>query len=151
MTVASSAHWLDHNLFFDEVRRVVRPGGVLACWTYRLQTVSPRVDAVVQRLYIDVLGAYWAPGVQYMEDGYRSLPFPFEEIVPPHFKLVQKWDLARLAAFMNTWSGSCRYCKATGRDPVDEICKELARDWGDPVHEREVAWDLHLRVGRIAG
>jgi ubiquinone/menaquinone biosynthesis C-methylase UbiE len=151
VTVASAAHWLDHNRFFAEVRRVVRPVGVLACWTYHLQTVSPEVDAVVQRLYAEVLGPYWTPAVRFMEDGYRSLPFPFDEIVPPSFKLVQKWDLDQLAAFMGTWSGSCRYRKATGQEPLYEIGDELAAAWGNPDEQRDVTWDLHLRVGKVAG
>jgi SAM-dependent methyltransferase len=151
VTVASAAHWLDHDRFFAEVRRVVRPGGVLACWTYHLQTVSPEVDAVVQRLYTDVLGPYWTPAVRFMEDGYRSLPFPFDEITPPRFKLEQSWNLNHLAAFMGTWSGSCRHRKATGRDPLGEIRDELAAAWGNSDQQRDVTWDLHLRVGRVPG
>jgi SAM-dependent methyltransferase len=149
VTVALALHWFDHDRFYEEVRRVVRPGGVLACWTYHLQTVSPEVDAVVRRLYTDILGPYWSPEVRHIENGYRSLPFPFEEITPPRFRLAQKWDSNRLAAYMDTWSGSQRYRKETGRDAIDEIRGELTASWGDPSEEREVAWDLHLRVGRV--
>src|SRR5271157_1406269 len=50
VTVAHALHWFDHDRFYAEVRRVVRPSGILACWTYHHQTVSPEVDAVVRRL-----------------------------------------------------------------------------------------------------
>jgi SAM-dependent methyltransferase len=151
VTVALALHWFDHDRFYEEVRRVVRPGGVLACWTYHLQTVSPEVDVVVRWLYADILRPFWTPEVRHIENGYRSLPFPFEEITPPRFRLVQKWDVNRLVAYMGTWSGSQRYRKETERDPIDEIREELTAAWGDPTEEREVAWDLHLRVGRITG
>ena len=151
MTVALALHWFDHDRFYAEVWRVVRPGGVLACWTYHLQTVSPEVDAVVRRLYADILGPYWSPQIRHIEDGYRSLPFPFEEVASPPFRLVNTWDVNRLAAYMGTWSGSQRYRKETGRDPLDEIRNDLAGAWGDPQQEREVGWDLHLRVGRVTG
>ena len=102
VTVALALHWFDHDRFYADVRRVVRPSGILACWTYHLQTVSPEVDAVVRRLYADILGPYWPPQVRHIEDGYRSLPFPFEEFTPPPFQLVQEWDMNRLAAYMGT-------------------------------------------------
>ena len=34
VTVASAFHWLDFPRFFDEVRRVARPNGILAVWGY---------------------------------------------------------------------------------------------------------------------
>jgi ubiquinone/menaquinone biosynthesis C-methylase UbiE len=149
VTVASALHWLDHERFYAEVRRVVRPGGVLAGWTYHIQTVSHEVDAVVRRLYADILGPFWSPQIRHIEDGYRSLPFPFEEVTPPRFRLVQTWDMYRVVAYMGTWSGSQQFRKETGRDALDEIRNELVAAWGDPSEEREVVWDLHLRVGRV--
>jgi len=102
VTVALALHWFDHDRFYADVRRVVRPSGDLACWTYHLQTVNHEVDAVVRRLYADILGPYWSPQVRYIEDGYRSLPFPFEEFTPPPFRLVQEWDMDRTAAYLGT-------------------------------------------------
>lgn len=149
VTVSLALHWLDLDRFYAEVRRVARPGGVLACWTYHLQTVSPEIDAVVRKLYADILGPYWSPQIRHIEDGYRSLPFPFEEVTPPSFRLTQNWDMDRLAAYMSTWSASQRFRKEAGRDALDEIRGELAAAWGEPSRVREVAWDLHLRVGRV--
>ncbi len=105
VTVARAFHWFDRDRFYAEVRRVVRAGRVLACWTYHIQTVCPEVDAVVHTLYADVLGPYWPPEIRHFEDRYRSLPFPIDEITPPPFRLVQTWDRDRLAAYMGTWSG----------------------------------------------
>jgi ubiquinone/menaquinone biosynthesis C-methylase UbiE len=148
VTVALALHWFDLDRFYAEVRRVVRPGGVIACWTYHLQTVSPDVDAVVRRLYADILGPYWSPEVRHIENGYRSLPFRFEEITPPPFRLVQNWDMNRLNGHV------VRFAAIPQRDwasPLDEIRDELAAAWGDPNEEREFSWDLHLRVGIITG
>ena len=57
----------------------------------------------------------------------------------------------RLVAYLGRLSGSQRFRKEAGRDTLDEFRDELAAAWGDPEGEREVAWDLHLRVGRISG
>lgn len=149
VTVALALHWFDLDGFYDEVRRVVNPGGVLACWTYHVQRVDAKVDAVVRRLYSDVLGDYWAPEIRHVETGYQSLAFPFEEIPSPPFRVAERWDLARLAEFVGTWSASRRYFEATGRKAVDEVWDELAEAWGESRETREIVWDLHLRVGRL--
>ena len=83
VTVAQALHWLDLDAFYAEVRRVLKPGGVLAVWTYGLLRINPAVDAVIQRLYTDIVGAYWPPERRHVEDGYRALAFPFDAIEPP--------------------------------------------------------------------
>jgi ubiquinone/menaquinone biosynthesis C-methylase UbiE len=149
VTVSLAAHWFNHDRFHEEVRRVVKPGGIIACWTYDLQTVSPEVDAIVKRLYSETLGKFWAPQIRYIEDGYQSLPFPFEHVNSPSFDLKKTWDLPRLVAYMRTWSASQRYEKQSGRNLIDSVQDELVRAWGDPSLPREVCWELHMRVGRV--
>ena len=34
VTVASAIHWFDLERFYTEVRRIVKPGGTVAIWTY---------------------------------------------------------------------------------------------------------------------
>ncbi|MEY4581339.1 MAG: hypothetical protein RL701_6042, partial [Pseudomonadota bacterium] len=34
VTAAQAAHWFDRPAFYQEVERVLRPGGVIALWTY---------------------------------------------------------------------------------------------------------------------
>ncbi len=52
VTVAQAVHWFDFDKFYAEVKRVLKPNGVIAVWTYGLPEVSPRVDkAVYQMLF----------------------------------------------------------------------------------------------------
>jgi ubiquinone/menaquinone biosynthesis C-methylase UbiE len=58
VTVASAIHWFDLDRFYAEVRRIVKPGGAIAAWTYYTPVFgSAAIDAIVQRLAQDVLGA----------------------------------------------------------------------------------------------
>ncbi len=50
VTVAQALHWFEFDKFYAEVRRVCRPGGLLAAWTYDLHSVSPTIDVVLNRL-----------------------------------------------------------------------------------------------------
>ena len=127
MTVAQALHWLDHRPFYAEVRRACRPGAVLACWCYQLHAIDPAVDAVVGHFYSEVVGAYWPPERLLVEAGYRTLPFPFEELTPPSFRMTQRWGLDRLLGYLGTWSSSQRYRADRGRDPLDEYARTSKR------------------------
>src|ERR671921_2960398 len=59
VAVASAIHWFDLGRFYAEVRRVVRPGGVIATWTYYTPVFGNNVDAIIERLAHDILADYW--------------------------------------------------------------------------------------------
>lgn len=147
VTVAQALHWFDLERFYTEVGRVLRPGGVLAVWSYGLFECLPAVDAQVCHLYGEIVGSYWPMERQLVEDGYRSLPFPFEELSAPGFSMTAEWSLAQVRGYLNTWSAVQRYRRDRGEDPLAAIDVPLRAAWGDaPV--RVIRWPLHLRVGR---
>jgi SAM-dependent methyltransferase len=148
-TVAQALHWLDLPGFYAEVRRVVRPGGILAVWCYQLHTITPKIDAVVTRLYADILGSYWPPERRLVEEGYKTLPFPFDELTPPGFQMTHSWDLEHLLGYLDSWSSTQRYRTQHGEDPRALIKADLEAAWGDPNRARIVTWPLHLRAGRV--
>lgn len=147
VTVAQALHWFDLDAFHAEAIRVLRPGGVMAQWTYADCAITPPVDAVKQRLYADVLETYWPAERRLVESGYATLAFPFRRVDAPTFDLVAQWDLAGFLAYLRSWSATQRYLKAVGRDPVDELADAFAAAWGDADEVRTVRWDLALRVG----
>jgi SAM-dependent methyltransferase len=149
-TVAQSLHWFDLDLFYQEVRRVLVTGGVLAIWSYNLLTVTPEVDAVIRRLYHDLLGPWWPPQRQLVERGYADIPFPFEPLPTPRFDMHAQWQLAQLTGYLRTWSAVQRYLQEKGEDAVAVVEAELQAAWGEATLRRRVQWPLALRLGRTA-
>lgn len=147
ITVAQALHWFDIEAFWAEVRRVLRPGGLVAVWCYQLLTVTPAVDRVVRRYYHRVVGPYWPPERRHVEAGYRGLPFPFEEEPWPAMEAVHRWRLEDLLGYLGTWSAAERYREARGEDPREEIAGELRRAWGEP-RQRPARFPLSGRIGR---
>lgn len=148
VTVAQALHWFELDAFHAEVRRVLRPGGIIAEWTYADCHVTPAVDAAKRTLYVDLLDSYWPPERRLVETGYAELAFPFARLDAPGFELVAHWDLAAFLAYLRSWSATQRYIAANGRDPVGELAEHFATAWGDAAEIRPVRWDLALRVGR---
>jgi SAM-dependent methyltransferase len=146
ITVAQALHWFDLERFYAEARRVLKPQGVVAAWAYKLATVSPAIDAVVNHYYSNVVGEYW-PAERVMIERFEELAFPFPEIAGPSFEMVAEWSVAQLVGYLRTWSATQRFLAANQRDPLEEIEGELRTAWGDK--SRRVVWPLTVRVGRV--
>lgn len=150
VTVASAVHWFDLEAFSEEVRRVVRRGGVLAVWTYHVGYVDPPFDGLFLRLYREVLSEYFAEGARLVDDRYESLHLPGVPIRVEPFAMRADWTLERLLAFIASWSGTQRYIEVRGEDPVREIADDLRALWGPTEGVRTIRWPLFLRASRLA-
>lgn len=146
VTVAQALHWFDLPRFHAEVRRVLKPRGVIAEWAYGLTEIDHGpIDRHVQSFYSDIVGPYWPANRLHIERGYSDLPFPFECIAAPAFTMRVEWTLAQFAGYLRTWSATSRYRAALGVDPVVALEAQLQEDWGGAA--RSVSWPLTLRAG----
>ena len=128
ITVAQALHWFDLDRFYAEARRVLKPGGVLAVWTYGVLAVAGEaVDARVQTFYREAVGPYWSPERRHVESGYRTLPFPFAELQAPDFNMEASWTLPELLGYFRSWSATSRYLAERGHDPVVALAADLRR------------------------
>ncbi len=148
VTAAVAVHWFDLHAFYAQVRRVLKPGGVIAVWTYFEPEIDGVVERTVMRFYGQVLAGYWPEQIRYIEAGYLSLPFPFPELSPPAFYMEADWNLDQLLGFMYSWSATRKYAKEKGSNPLQVVWPNLSAAWGDAAQKRPVRWPLHLRVGR---
>ncbi len=149
VVVAQAAHWFELPAFYAEARRVAREGAVIALVSYDRLTLDPPVDALIEHFYTHVVGPYWPPERKHTENAYRSFPFPFEELAPPHVSMPARWTLAQLVGYIGTWSSVRAIERAVGPAPFDAFKAELARVWGGPATARDLSWPLALRVGRV--
>ncbi len=148
-TAAQAVHWFDLPAYYAEVRRVVRSGGIVALISYGVVTVNADLDAVIQPFYRNVLASYWPPERRHVDDGYRSLPFPFAELDAPAFEIRLEWPLLDLVGYVGTWSAVWALEQAKGEGPFATFRHELAHAWGPATAVRTVRWPLAFRVGRV--
>ena len=96
VSVAQALHWFDRPRFFEEARRVLKPGGIIAVigssWFY----IDPSIDPVVDGFLLQPIDGYWTANNQLLWDGYRSIRFPFREITAPRLAIHLEWSLDQL-------------------------------------------------------
>ena len=149
ITVAQALHWFDLERFFAEVRRVLKPGGVLAVWAYGIDEVEgQKVNSLARDYYSNVVGPYWPPERVLVEEGYRMITLPFPELSVPAFRMEMRWNLQELLGYFSTWSATNRYIKANGRNPLEPLAEALAKEWGEVERPRLVVWPLSVRIAR---
>jgi SAM-dependent methyltransferase len=147
ISVAQAFHWFRQPEFFLEVKRVAKPGAILAIWCYELSTIAPELDALVTKLYSGTLGEYWDSARKLVEEGYRHEKIPFPEIASPSFELTAEWSAEDFLGYLSTWSALQKYKTKNGVDPLLEFAPDFLKAYGGG--KQTVTWPLSLRVFRI--
>ena len=148
VTVAQALHWFDLTSFYQEVSEWRGRAEFSRCGVTRSSMSRPRSTRLSTAFMRGIVGDYWPPERRIVEEGYQTLPFPFEELTAPEFQMVHSWNLEHLMGYFASWSSTQRYRKQTGADPLVLIADDLKAAWGDPERTRDVVWPVSLRVGR---
>ncbi len=149
VAVAQALHWFDLADFYAEARRVLRPGGVLAAWSYGdARLAHPPADALLRAYDAEVVGPDWPPERAHVRGGYRELPFPFARArVAAPAEITREWTADELLAYVATWSATVRCAERTGRDPLAALAGPLRAALGGTA--TTVRWPLRLLAGRV--
>lgn len=147
LVVAQALHWFDFPRFFNEVRRVLRPGGHFCAVHYPLLRIEPWIDQRIEAFEHHTVGTYWPPERRHIDTAFVEVAFPFRRLQHPDWVMQHDWTLAQLGAYLATWSAVQRYRQARGTDPVPALLAELTPRWGDPQQPRSVRWPLLVWLG----
>jgi len=147
LVVAQALHWFDLPLFWDEVRRVLKRGGVFAFWGYNWPWVCPAVDQVLEELKQEI-APYWPERSAVLHNCYRTVDPPFPEIGTPEFEMSVSWTLDQYLSHLRSWSATRYSNERTGEDVVEKYEAAFGDAW-EP-DERLVSWPLVLKAYRNA-
>ncbi len=149
VTAAQALHWMDVDAFLQEARRVLQPGGLLAVWCYSLCRITPPIDELVEYFYRVTVGAYWPPERRLVNEGYRTVALPIDELAVPPLEMVTDMTMPQFVGYVETWSAVQRCIAAKGRDSIDAFARTIAGRWGVPSSARRVTFPLYIRAGEL--
>ncbi len=146
ITVAQAIHWFQFDAFYNEVRRTLKPDGVLAVIGYDLCRVDDETDMLIDDLYKNILGKYWDQERRYIDEKYQTIPFPFDEITCPEFEMIHRWNLEEFIGYLSTWSALKHYTQIHKTNPLVELENQLRAIWKEEI--KDVRFKILLRIGR---
>ena len=149
VTVAQALHWLDVPRFAAEVRRVTVPRAVVAAWCYGACDAGEDIEPLLREFEHDTLGPYWNAGRRWVDEAYRTIAFPFQELEAPAFQLRARWSLSQLLEYLNSWSAVATFKRERGLDPVAPLMEQIGKFWNPSDGTREITWPIGLRIGRV--
>ena len=149
ITAAQAAHWFDLPRFYDEIRRIGVPNGIVALVSYGVLRLDEDLDGRFARFYWQEIGPYWPAERKLVDTGYADLPLPFEEQAVPALEIRKKWTLEELLGYISTWSAVRSVHEAGREDILQRFAEDLAHLWGDPPRRRELRWPINMRLGRL--
>jgi ubiquinone/menaquinone biosynthesis C-methylase UbiE len=147
VTISQALHWFATQEFYSEVNRVAKNGAILAAWCYSLLNVSPEIDQPVNSFYKNIIGPYWDLERKYVDEAYRTILFPYQEITPPVFTMQYRWTIEEFEGYLNTWSAVQKFITANQFNPVNQVIDKVRPFW--KTEYMDVNFPLYLRVGQI--
>ncbi len=147
VVVAQALHWFNLEVFFQEVRRTLKNGGVFSCWGYGFFKTEPEIDRLIHNDFLVHIDRFWADNNRLLISGYKNVHFPFTELDHPEFLMTVPWNREQLLNYMLTWSAVKLHIKEHGRSLVDKLKAKLARYW-PPGESKQVAMDFVFYAGR---
>lgn len=146
--VGQAIHWFDFEQFYREVKRVAKNGALLVLTGYGNVFVNADIDALLLNLYEGTLAGCWEPERRYIDEEYKTLPFPFEEISNPEFIMEHFWNAEQFLGYLNTWSAIKKFELNNAYNPLTNFRKDLIHFW--PENEFiKVSFKQLLRIGKI--
>jgi len=147
VVVGQAIHWFEFEKFYSEVRRTCKPGALLIVIGYGNPKIDPNIDPVLDHFYKNIVGPFWDTERKYIDEEYKTIPFPFEEIKHTEFSITCDWTLEHFIEYINTWSGVKHYINRNGVNPVNEVNDILKSKWHKKI--KKVEFSLLLRIGKV--
>jgi len=128
ITIATTLHWLDIELFIEQVKRVLKSNtGVFAVWTYTFGTLdNPIADAIYHEFEQIILFQYWNSKRWLTDDYYQSLLplLPYKStLVEYTIERRTEITIEQFIRLVETYSACQTYRKQEGEKAYENLLK----------------------------
>ncbi|MEP3196502.1 MAG: class I SAM-dependent methyltransferase [Lentilitoribacter sp.] len=149
VVAAQAAHWFDLDKFYTEVKRIIRPKGILALISYGVPELEGAIGKRFDKFYWKEIYHFWPEGRKHVERGYQDLNFPFEEFTLSPLAIERSWNRDQFLNYIDTWSAKQKAKEAGDLALFKAYSDELASVWPDDQTQK-VRWPITARITRMA-
>ena len=109
------------------------------------------VGEIIRKLIFEPVEPFWPAETSLIRTEYKSIPFPFDEVLAPQLRMNLDWDFDDLRTSLGTWSAVRTFVREFGPQPMQTALEEVAKAWGSRETKRRATMDLVARIGRLRG
>jgi len=153
ITVAAAVHWfMNIEQFYREVKRVSKPGAIIALWCYLYCHFLPEeehLNQICSNFLTTVVDQLRDQKIELILQKYQTIDFPFSELKTPTFTMEARWNMEEFMGYLHTLYTIKKLIAVQSHEPILEFSNRLVKAWGDPGRKILVQWPLHVRIGRI--
>ncbi|XP_052800210.1 putative methyltransferase DDB_G0268948 [Mya arenaria] len=151
VTIAQALHWLDRDVFYQEVERVLKPGGVFGGYGYGNNVLDDGVaNQLVKEFYSGLLGPYWDEQRSHIDNMYRNIPVPLAcqtRLEGEELGIRRRMPVDAFVGYLSTWSAWRKYLRENPETrALNDVADSLKERYGD--REIDVFWPGFLLLGR---
>src|SRR5690606_33773143 len=93
ITVAQAIHWFNFEKIYSEVKRVFKPEGIIAVWTYSLPRIYSEIDKLILHFHDNIVSEFWQKENQFVTEEYKTIPFRLKQRKSPSLKFHKEITL----------------------------------------------------------
>lgn len=99
INISQALHWFQFDAFYPAVQRVAKPGAIIAAYSYSMfHSDHVAADELIHDFYA-ASAPYWDAERKYIDEAYRTIPFPFKEITSPGFSIEYEWNANQVLGY----------------------------------------------------
>ena len=151
VTCATAWHWLNPELFYEEVRRVLKPGGCLAVYNIAMRIVNNRRMRRAFEVFIDELHQNDCFSEQNLHalNEYRAVQLPLSATTRIEFDFPQRGTIDQLLGLMSSVSMYKCYCE---KFPESDLLVRIKTEYSascssDKVVKEEFSFPGYVILG----
>jgi ubiquinone/menaquinone biosynthesis C-methylase UbiE len=149
VTVAQAYHWINWKQFRQEVKRVCKPGAIIAVWMYYNHTTGDeRIGRTVHEFYENITKPYWDYERKYVDEKYETVEFDYELLPIKKFETVLNWQREDLIGYVSSWSAIQKFIKTNGYSPIPQLEEQVNKIWSAD-ETKQVSFPIYLKLGSV--
>ena len=145
--VAQAIHYLDLDVFYKELFRVLKKFGVYVCWSYRIPRINHKLDDLVRDFHHELLVFSGEMGKRGLKWNFHMHSFPFRKIVTPSFEIRIRWSFTQFLGYLRTWTIYRSYCEQKKIDPLEKRIESLSEAWKTYHKDCMVVFPIDMTMG----
>ncbi|XP_006812666.1 putative methyltransferase DDB_G0268948 [Saccoglossus kowalevskii] len=117
VTSAQSFHWFNHEHFYKEVDRVLKPKGCLAVYGYgtaqfHKNTNGKQLQSVFDEFYSKELEGFWSKRRRHIENHFKQFKLPYTDFERDDTLSIEiDYSVADFMGYLSSWTAYHKYLK----------------------------------------